>query len=236
MIKHKFLFAFFLTVILTSLDAQVSVNKFDESGERHGIWQKNYPNTNQLRYKGQFEHGKEIDTFKFYKLKQKRSVLSAIKVFNPNNNKAEVSFLASNGSVISKGIMDGKKFIGKWLFYHKNSTTIMTEETYNATGQLEGTRKVYFTSGTIAETSEYQNGKRDGVTKTYSESAKLLQESNYKEDKLNGESLYYDASGNMEAKGNYNANLKTGIWEYYKNGELTKKVDHNNDKVIFKKQ
>ncbi|RZN81523.1 MAG: toxin-antitoxin system YwqK family antitoxin [Winogradskyella sp.] len=236
MIKHKFLIAIIFTIILTPLLAQNEVNKFDESRKRHGIWQKNYPKTNQLRYKGKFSHGKEIDTFKYYKLKRKKSVLSAIKVFNLDNNEAQVTFMASNGSIISQGKMDGKNFIGKWVFFHKNSQNIMIEENYNTNGQLEGLRSVMFINGKVAEVAEYQKDVLNGTTKIYSESGKLLQESLYKDDKLNGQTIYYDIDGQLQAKGNFKANLKTGIWEYYKNAKLVRKVDHDNDKVIYKKQ
>jgi len=45
MIKHKFISCIIFTIILTSLSAQNAINAFDENGERHGIWRKNYPNT-----------------------------------------------------------------------------------------------------------------------------------------------------------------------------------------------
>ncbi|GGI58080.1 toxin-antitoxin system YwqK family antitoxin [Winogradskyella haliclonae] len=236
MIKHIIAYGVVLTIILTPLAAQNEINKFDESGKRHGIWQKNYPKTNQLRYKGKFLHGKEIDTFKYYKLKRKKSVLSAVKVFNLDNNEAQVTFMASNGNVISQGKMDGKNFIGKWVFFHKNSQDIMIEENYNAKGQLEGKRSVMFINGKVAEVADYKNDLLNGITKIYSESGKLLQESIYKDDKLDGNTSYYDIDGNLQAKGSFKSNLKIGLWEYYKNGELVRKVDHDNDKVIFKKQ
>ncbi|TCK68781.1 antitoxin component YwqK of YwqJK toxin-antitoxin module [Winogradskyella wandonensis] len=236
MIKHKFKFLLFFTITLTSLTAQNEINSFDKDGKRHGIWKKTYPNTNQLRYEGQFVHGKEIDTFKYYKLKRKKSVLSAVKVFNSIDNKAEVTFLASNGKIISQGKMAGKDFIGRWLFYHKNSNNVMIEENYNLQGQLDGKRTVFFVRGQIAEEETYKNGLLNGISKIYAESGKLLQESLYKDDKLNGISTYYDADGNIQAKGSFKDNLKVGIWEYYKNGVLTRKVNHDTDKVLYKKQ
>ncbi|SHH37182.1 toxin-antitoxin system YwqK family antitoxin [Winogradskyella jejuensis] len=236
MIKHKLIFGFIFTITLTSLAAQNEVNNFDKSGKRHGVWQKNYPKTNQLRYEGQFVHGKEVDTFKYYKLKRKKSVLSAIKVFNIENNRAQVTFMASNGKVVSKGEMDGKNFVGKWLYFHKNSQQIMIEEHYNPEGKLDGIRTVFFINGALAEEAEYKDGLLNGISKIYSESGKLLQESLYKMDKLEGQTTYYDADGNIQAKGLFKANLKTGIWEYYKNGKLTRKADHTNNKVLLRKQ
>ncbi|MBT8245077.1 MAG: toxin-antitoxin system YwqK family antitoxin [Winogradskyella sp.] len=236
MIRRKIILGIIFTIILTSLPAQNQVNKFDKSGKRHGVWHKNYPNTNQLRYEGKFNHGKEIDTFKYYKLKRKKSVLSAIKVFNPENDISEVTFTASNGKIVSKGKMDGKNFIDDWVFYHKNSNNVMIEEHYNSKGNLDGKRVVYFIDGKIAEEIDYRNGVQDGQYKIYSESGKLLQNSSYSVDKLNGNTSYYDIEGNVRAKGNFVNNLKTGIWEYYKNGELVRKVDHNANKILYKKQ
>ena len=43
-------------------------NQMDADGNRHGIWKKNFDNTQQVRYEGEFNHGKEIGLFKFYKL------------------------------------------------------------------------------------------------------------------------------------------------------------------------
>lgn len=236
MIKQKLLLAVIFTITLTSVVVHSQVNKFDENGNRHGVWKKNYPNTDQVRYQGKFNHGKEIDTFKYYKLKRKKSVLSAVKVFNAKDNSADVTFMTSNGNVISKGNMNGKKFIGQWLFFHKNSDVVMIEENYNQNGQLEGNRKVFFINGVLAEEAEYKNGMKNGVLKIYSESNKVLQESFYKNDKLDGKTRYFDLDSNLEAVGSFKANLKTGIWEYFKNGKLVRKVDHDNNKVLFKKQ
>ncbi|MFD1064097.1 toxin-antitoxin system YwqK family antitoxin [Winogradskyella litorisediminis] len=236
MIKHKHLLGFTFIITLTSLFAQNEVNSLDENGKRHGVWQKNFPNTNQLRYKGQFNHGKEIDTFKYYKLNRKKSVLSAIKVFSINDDIADVTFMTSKGKVVSKGKMDGKNFIGKWVFYHNKTNGIMIEENYNNQGQLQGKRTVYFTNGNVAEISNYVLGQLEGVSKMYSESGKLLQQSQYKNDKLNGETIYYDSNQNIRAKGKFKDNLKTGIWLYYNNEILTRKVNHDTDEVIYKKQ
>ena len=192
MIKQNIISLFIFTIILTSISAQTKVNQFDDKGERHGVWKKNYAKTNQLRYEGKFFHGKEIDTFKYYKLKRKKSVLSAIKVFNPDNTKAEGVFMTSKGNVVSKGQMDGRHYIGKWIYYHKDSDKIMIEEFFNKEGLLEGTRIVYFANGKVAEITDYKNGKLNGVSKTFGESGKLLQQSSYANDKLNGPTIYYN--------------------------------------------
>lgn len=96
-----------LVVIPTFIMAQ-NINQFDENGKRHGVWKKTFDNTNVLRYEGAFKHGKEIGLFKFYKNINNEAVLTATKQFNENDNLAEVTFYASNGMIISKGLMKEK--------------------------------------------------------------------------------------------------------------------------------
>lgn len=236
MIKHKVLFILFFTIILTPLFSQQDINKFDESGKRQGIWQKNYSGTSYLRYKGQFSRGKEIDTFKYYKLKNKKSVLSAIKVFSQDSDLVDVIFYASNGKIVSKGQMNGKIFIGKWIYFHKNSDKVMTLENYDDSGQLKGERTVYFVNGIIAEIATYKNDQLNGISKWFSESNRLLQESNYIDNKLDGPSKHYDNLGNLKSEGNYKQNKRVGVWSYYNANELLRKVNHDTETVLFKKQ
>lgn len=236
MIKQKVFTLFTLTLFLTSAYAQNSVNQFDKDGLRHGIWTKNYHNTKQKRYEGTFKHGKEIDSFKFYTLSSGKSVLSAIKVFNESDSIANVTFLASNKKVISEGKMNGKRFMGPWTFYHKNSAAKMIVENYNEEGLLHGERFVYFKNGVVAESANYKNGKLDGESKWFSEKSVVLRHTHYKDDELEGKTINYDALGNITSEGNYIQSQKNGIWKYYKDGELSKKIDHTTQEVLFKKE
>ena len=236
MIKQNLFLLLFFTINLTSVFSQEGINSFDKSGERHGVWEKNYPGTNQLRYQGEFVHGKEIDTFKYYKLNRGKSVLSATKVFNPETNFIDVTFFTTKGKLVSEGKMVGKKFSGKWVYYHKSSSKVMITEFYDANGKLSGERTIYFINGVVAQLENYKNGMLNGISNWYSEANNKLQESMYKDDTLNGKSIYYDNWGNISAEGNYKSNIKTGVWDYYKKGELIRKVNHDTQKVIFKKQ
>lgn len=234
MIKQNIAYLLIFTITLTKLVAQNAVNLYDNDGKRHGIWTKNYHQTNQLRYKGEFRHGKEIDTFKYYRLNKGKSVLSAVKVFSEKDSLAEVIFYASNAKIISKGVMNGKRYIGKWLYYHKNSNNIMTIEHYNDNGLLHGIKKVYFINGILAEESNYSNGKRDGRSHWYNEDNTLLRTSEYSDGQLNGRTANYDSNGILVSEGQYNKDSKRGIWKYYKDGQINKEIDHTNNKVIKK--
>ena len=80
---------FFVSIIISAQD----INQFDANGNRHGIWKKNFEGTKQLRYQGEFVHGKEVSEFKFYKLIKKKSTLTAIKQFNDNDNRLDAKNL-----------------------------------------------------------------------------------------------------------------------------------------------
>lgn len=234
--KPKLFLSFAFALICIIGFSQNDVNQLDKDGKRHGLWTKNYHKTDQKRYEGVFKHGKEIDSFKFYTLNAGKSVLSAVKVFNEKDSIADVKFFASTKKVISEGKMNGKRFIGKWIFYHKNSTAKMIVENYNDEGKLEGERFVYFKNGSLAESANYKNGLLHGESKWYSENNIVLRHTHYEEDHLEGKTINYDANGNVTSEGNYVKSQKKGIWKYYKDGKLTKEVDHTNQKVISKKE
>ena len=122
--------------------AQADINQTDAQGERHGIWKKIYPGTDQLRYEGVFEHGKEVGTFKFYCEKCKKQP-SVVKEFNANNSIAEVKYYTVKGKLVSEGKMDGKERIGEWLFYPEKSTNVLTREHYKD-GKLDGQKITYY--------------------------------------------------------------------------------------------
>lgn len=234
MIKQKLITSLIFTIILTTAYAQKSVNKFDNKGERHGLWTKNYYKTDQKRYEGVFHHGKEIDSFKYYTLSKGKSVLSAVKVFRAEDSLANVTFFASNKKVISAGQMNGRTYIGQWVFYHKNSTAKMIVENYNDNGLLTGERFVYYKDGLVAEKAFYKNGKLTGEAKWFSEKKILLRVANYKADALHGKTANYNPDGTITSEGNYEEDQKKGIWNYYKDGKLAKEIDHTSNKVIKK--
>ncbi|MCX7549322.1 toxin-antitoxin system YwqK family antitoxin [Xanthomarina sp. F2636L] len=214
------LFLFIPTIFIAQ-----NINQLDENGKRHGIWKKNFDKTQIIRYEGEFYHGKEIGVFKFYKNINNEAVLTATKHFNDKDNLAEVTYYASNGKVISKGIMNGKDYQGEWTYYHKNSTQVMTSEHYNNQGQLDGESLVYYNSGQLAEKRVYKDNKLQGKATWYYENGNEMKTYVYSKGLLHGEAKFYDATGALEIEGQYKNDRKDGIWKYYKNGELTEEKD-----------
>ncbi|WGD34054.1 toxin-antitoxin system YwqK family antitoxin [Olleya sp. YS] len=214
-----------LFILVTSGLVGQEVNQFDTNGLRHGKWKKNFENTNVVRYEGEFNHGKEIGTFKFYKNIDGKAVLTATKVFDKDTNEAYVTFLASTGKKISEGKMRGRNYIGKWVIYHKNADQVMTEEFYNNQGKLEGVRNVYYLSGQVAEKAHYKNGLLDGESKWFAENGNLIKSINYKADKFHGAYKTYNKDGIIATEGHYRDDVKCCVWKRYKKGELVEEKD-----------
>lgn len=225
MIKQHILGFLFFIFFLTTISAQNALNQFDANGKRHGEWRKTFENTDQPRYEGTFNHGKEVGLFKFYKLDKEKSVLSATREFDPNSDDILVKFYSSKGKLISEGQMINQRFVGKWLYYHNKTNGIMTVEYYNDNGELEGERLVYYPNGQMAEQAHYINGKLEGISKIFSEKGVLIKEFTYKNDILHGMSKYYDANGQMLAEGAFRNDQKHGIWNFYENGILKEEKD-----------
>ena len=224
MIKQNILTLLFLTLYLTNSTAQ-SINSLDRNGERHGLWKKNFESTNEPKYEGSFEHGKEIGTFKFYKLVDGKSKLSATREFLPDSDKINVKFFSSKGKLISEGMMNDKLFVGKWIYYQNKTKGVLMTELYNDKGLLEGEKLVYYENGQLAEKSIYVNGEINGISTWFSEKGIILKEFNYKNGLLEGLTKYYDKDGKILTEGVYRNDKKHGIWKYYENGEFTEEKD-----------
>ena len=214
--------------ITTMLTAQSSLNQFDTAGKRHGEWKKLHQNGN-IRYKGNFNHGKEIGTFKFYAITGEIHPV-VIKEFTAKNNITDVQFFSSKGILESQGQMDGKKRMGIWTYFFKDKKTVLSTESYK-NGLLDGEFKIYYKSGILTEVSQYKLGKLHGKRIRYSDKGVENENLTYKEGIMHGFAIIYDEKGEVFAKGNYENGIKKGVWEFNMDGEMVKSAP---DKIPIK--
>ena len=217
--------ALIIFVFLAGLVSAQTVNQFDAEGKRHGIWKKYFDDTTVLRYEGEFNHGKEIGLFKYYKNIEKKASLTATKQFNDTDNKSYATFFTSTGKVVSEGQMDGKIYIGVWKYYQKNSNKLLTLENYDLDGELDGDRFVYYENGQIAEKQFYSHGKLEGPSFWYTDKNVVLKEFHYVNGELHGIAKSYDPKGQLILEGQYKQGKKHGLWKTYENGKLTEEKD-----------
>jgi len=211
----------FVVIFNAAISFAQTHNLYDAEGKRHGKWQKKYENTNQLRYEGTFDHGKEVGEFKFYKPSSGKNP-TAIKIFSTYTDTVQVAYFTNKKKVISKGAMIDKDRVGNWIYYHKDYSKVMMTEVYQL-GQLHGDRITYFENAQIAEKTTYIHGKKHGKSSFYSEDGIIIKEFTYEHGELHGATRYYDIKGNIKIEGNYKRDRKDGIWKYYEDKKLVDK-------------
>jgi antitoxin component YwqK of YwqJK toxin-antitoxin module len=214
--KYTLILSLLLGVLAHS---QEGSNGYDAQGKRHGIWEKRYPGTQQLRYKGAFEHGKEVGTFRFY-CETCVDQPSTVMEYQPDGS-ANVSYFTTEGHLVSTGSMRDKKRQGEWLYYHEGSNSIMMREHYED-DVLHGIKETYYPSGQITETQYFQNGVANGENRYYSPVGILIKKLMYVDGKLHGSAEYYDASGTLSISGTYKNGQKHGLWKYFEEGVLSR--------------
>jgi antitoxin component YwqK of YwqJK toxin-antitoxin module len=217
--NKPFLYSLIALFLSVNLWAQTEINQLDAQGKRHGIWKKLYQNGN-LRYIGQFEHGKEVGTFKFYPITGEKHPM-VIKKFNKTTDLATVEYYSTKGVLESTGQMSGKKRIGQWTYFFADGKTVMSIENYKD-GLLDGELKIFYKSGKLTELSHYKNGKKHGNSLRYSDEGVLMENLTYKDGVIHGPAVIYDEKGEVFARGSYENGIKAGIWEFNMDGEMVK--------------
>ncbi len=120
-------FVFIFCFSVGALFAQ-QINQKDANCLRQGLWEKQYPDSQQLRYQGSFVDDKEVGTFSFY-CETCGEQPFCVKEFSPNAP-TQVLYYTKNGELVSKGAMRGKQRIGLWLIFHECSQKVWTIELY----------------------------------------------------------------------------------------------------------
>ncbi|HLP65410.1 hypothetical protein [Flavobacterium sp.] len=222
-----------LFFIVFNLNAQ-DINQLDDKGQKHGSWKGYHEGSKRLRYEGNFEHGKEVGMFRFFDDTKANTVI-ATREFNTKDNSCYTIFYNQKGFKVSEGKLINKVYEGEWKYYHLDSPSIMTTETY-VKGKLEGIRKVYYKEGAIAEETTYKSGKKEGAYKKYAENGIVLEEATYKNDLYHGQAIFRNPDNAVTAKGIFTNGKKTGIWEFLENGKMVKKNMNLQGKKFVKKK
>jgi antitoxin component YwqK of YwqJK toxin-antitoxin module len=224
---------FVLFIFLVSLNSfsQNDYNKLNSNGQKQGVWKGFYSDSKRLRYEGTFENGKEVGLFNFYDDTKTQSVI-ATRNFNITDNSAYTIFYDQKKNVVSEGKVVNKLYEGEWKYYHEASKVVMTQEFYK-NGKLNGSKKIYFPSGKIAEEANYVNNIREGKYKKYTEDGIALEESNYKKGEFDGIAIFKDPIGNVVAKGIFKEGKKVGIWEFFENGKKVSQDDFSKPRKKF---
>lgn len=230
----KSLFSVLATLLIGLASFSQDFNKMDENGKRHGIWKGIYEDTKNPRYEGTFNHGKEVGVFKYFDNTTKLVVI-ATRDFSANDGSHYTTFYNQKGFVVSEGKVVGKDtYVGEWKYYHLDSKKIMTIENY-IDGKLNGLRKVFYTSGSIAEEANYANGKKEGLYKKIAENGVVMEEATYKNNEYDGMATFKTADKQITGQGMFKNGKKVGMWKILEKGKL-KNVNMNLQGKNFEKK
>jgi antitoxin component YwqK of YwqJK toxin-antitoxin module len=203
----KLIFVFlFLYNCFSWVGAQI--NQTDAQGRKQGLWQKNYPGTAVLQYKGSFLNDQPVGTFIYhFETGQKKAEL----VHGQPGGCTAVLLFYENGQLLADGFYKGEKKDSLWYNYTL-SGELVSAENYKL-GELNGKSVYYYPEGQIMEHKlqirkvvHYSNGKLDGA----------FQENFY--------------NGKLKLKGTYQNGVRIGLWtEYFNTGEVQTRVHYMND-------
>ena len=95
-------------------------------------------------------------------------------------------------------------------------------------------REEYFTNGSIK--LQFVEISKGLVKATYfHENGKIAQQGFFRNENLYGYWETFDVEHNKIASGFFNENVKTGTWNYWKNGELFQIVSYSNNSMVAMK-
>jgi len=220
-------FSAFILLFFSLVSFAQETNKFDDKGQRHGVWKGIYEESKRPRYEGTFNHGKETGTFKYFD-DTKAGTVIATRAFAKDGS-CYTTVFDQKGNKVSEGREVNKLYEGEWKFYHKESKAILALENYSK-GKLTGIRKVFYPNNTINEETMYVDGVKDGVYRKYTEKGVLLEDAVYKNGELHGPVTYKNENGQIVAKGNFVNGRKMGMWQFYENDKMVKEVNMSDPK------
>ncbi|MDC0303558.1 hypothetical protein OAL15_00960 [Flavobacteriales bacterium] len=233
------LFISFISVSISAADLiGQSINKTDDSGLKHGKWEKRYPNGN-VRYKGQFKDGEPFGVFQYFYKNGK------LKATNNHVGDATVAnhVYHTNGKIKAKGVYREMKKDSLWQYFNENELLVL-EETY-VLNTLHGVQKTYFENRQLGEETNFIMGIKDGVWNKYFEDGKPWVVANYENGNLHGKFKMYQDRGKPKVQGTYHLGVRTGVWlnfnsngsvhtqDVYKGGLLNRSKPENGEFTEF---
>ncbi len=198
----------FVLTINSMLFAQI--NQTDSKGRKQGIWQKTYPKSDVLQYKGQFRDDKPLGTFEYY---YPSGQFKAIIEHHPDGRHARATYYFENKMLMTEGFYLDQKKDSTWVNYNEDGLVLGVESF--KMDKLNGKKVIYYLEGQVE-----------------TEKLNPLSVANYKNDTLHGEYREFFSTGKLKQMGKYENGKIVGEWkEYYPNGSILKVSKFKDDRL-----
>ena len=231
-----------------------AINRYDSSGAKNGLWQEYYPN-GQLKWQGNYVHGKLNGIVKFY---NKYGALTKVlyykngKLIQQNNGQALKSLKGNirlveikypNGKLKHTGTYKDSIPIGIHKFYSPsgkldsaviyNDLGIKTAKgLLDSNGRKTGTWTLFYDDGKIYAIGKYKNGKRQGSWKFFYKDGKLLEKGFYRDGQPHGQWTWYYPNGKVLRIENFDYGIRQGpYYELSQNGDTIVKANYSDGEL-----
>lgn len=200
-----------------SQTAFLQINKTDANGKKQGPWEKKYPNSLVLEYKGQFKDDKPVGTFTYFYPSTK---VKMIVKHNEKTGRSEAFIYHENTLLMAHGIFKNQKKDSVWTHFGP-SGRLTTRESYKD-GLLNGKQIIYYVpedpsdkSERIAKISNFVNGNLDGDVIEYFDFGTVKTSCKYINGKKHGICVSYHANGQKMIQESYERGVKHGYFFAY---------------------
>jgi len=199
-----------LFVITIHMKLFAQMNQTDSKGRKQGIWQKYYPKSEVLQYKGQFRDDKPFGVFEYY---YPSGQLKATIEHHPDGHHARANYYFENKMLMTEGFYLDQKKDSTWVNYNQEGLVLGVESFKE--NMLNGKKVIYYLEGQVE-----------------TEKLNPLSVANYKSDTLHGEYREYFSTGKLKQIGKYENGKIVGEWrEYYPNGSISKVSKFKDDRL-----
>lgn len=227
--KVTLLCAAMLLAIMTFGQVE-EINQMDAEGKKHGIWEKKYPESDQVRYRGEFNHGIPTGTFFYYYENGAKSS----EITHNGEGISEAKFFHENGVIMGEGKYVNQKKHGEWRYYD-NQAILSTIEP-NVNGKIDGTLQVFHLNGKLAAEINYVDGLKTGPFKEFAPNGTVIIQGTYVDNTFAGEYKQFYDDGTLYISGQYRAAVKDGLWKYFHtDGRLKVQQVYEKGKLVKEK-
>jgi antitoxin component YwqK of YwqJK toxin-antitoxin module len=198
-------------------------NQTDSEGKKQGVWKK-YHENGRLRYTGKFVNNLEVDTFSFYD--NKGRIISK-RIYETPGGEAKVLLYNFKEQLRAVGTMNGRKKIGKWVFFQTNVARDTLKIENYSDDKLEGFQFTYFKNKQLASKIKYKNGFKEGHFIEYYNNGQIQIEGVFIKDEYDGKLVRFHKSGKQKAIEYYLKGKRIGIWKIFDiYGKLFREIDY----------